>query len=206
LYKETVDDLGEEACENDEQTYRIIDPDGKVITISPEVLNKIKLDKQTYRIIDPDGDAITISPEVLNKIKLYKETVDDLGEEACEKGIPSQTNPDSLRKIVEWCTHHRQDPEFPTSIPEQHDFFEEYMNGEFDQAFMLDVDNTELPYLISQTSLLNISSMMTALCREFAQRIKNKTPEQIRNTFELGPPPSEEKQEQLRLEFAFITE
>lgn len=159
-------------------------------------------------IIDKNGNRIAIKRKALEMFTPYVDMIDQLGEEAYANGIPNQyTEPETLEKIVEWCTHHMNDPkEFPDDSPGQKAYLEEHASGAFDETFMAGISNEELPYLISQVNHLQISSMLTALNREFASRIKGKSPEQIRNTFEMGPPLSEEEQERLRQEFAFVTQ
>jgi len=157
-------------------------------------------------IVDKTGTRISVERKALDMMLTYNSMIDDLGEESAnEDGIPSQIEPSTLRKIIEWCTHHRFDPPFPTEIADRHEFMETYAT-EFDKGFLSSIDNQELPYMLQQVDYLDISSLLAFLVRECAYRIKGKSPQQLRQEFELGPPPSEEEQQRIREEFSYVTQ
>lgn len=67
---------------------------------------------------------------------LIKNMVGDLGEEAMEEAIPiPNVNAAVLKKVIEWCTHHKHDP--PSTNEDDSDSRKKTTDiEEWDQKFM----------------------------------------------------------------------
>lgn len=94
--------------------------------------------------------------------------IEDIGDEAIEEAIPiPNVNEPVLRKVIEWCTHHRADP--PAAADDDSDSRKKTTDiDEWDQKFM-QVDQEMLFEIILVCSpavhLLppNLSYMLTSL-------------------------------------------
>lgn len=96
--------------------------------------------------------------------------------------IPNVTQP-ILKKIIEWCEHHRQDPyEFNRDDEEIRKKTEDI--DEWHKKFM-EVDQETLFDIILAANYLDIQPLLDLGCRTVANMIKGKSPEEIRSTFNI---------------------
>lgn len=149
-----------------------------------------------------DNDVIKIRKEAICKFSVtVSHMLDDLGEENNMETIPLpniETN-DMLEKIVEYCNHHFDNPEehqieqTDDKKPEQTEICE------WDKEF-LSVDQTTLFELILAANYLDMKKLLDDCCKTVANMIKNKSPEEIRKTFNIKNDFTEEEEEQIRKE------
>src|SRR5690348_15177053 len=83
-----------------------------------------------------DGEDINVDKDVIERSVLIKNMIGDLGEEAMTEPIPiPNVNAAVLKKVIEWCTHHRADP--PASADDDSDSRKKTTDiEEWDQKFM----------------------------------------------------------------------
>ena len=83
-----------------------------------------------------DNEEITVDRDVAERSVLIKNMVGDLGEEAMVEAIPiPNVNAAVLKKVIEWCTHHKNDP--PASSDDDSDSRKKSTEiEEWDQKFM----------------------------------------------------------------------
>lgn len=109
----------------------------------------------------------------------------DLGIEEDEEEEPvplPNVNASILRKVIQWCTSHKDDP----PPPEDDDNKERRTDDipSWDQEF-LKVDQGTLFELILAANYLDIKGLLDVTCKQVANMIKGKTPEEIRKTFNI---------------------
>lgn len=110
----------------------------------------------------------------------------------------SQVNEVVLKKVLEWCEHHKADP--PTSADDDADTRKRTTDiEEWDQKFM-QVDQEMLFEIILAANYLDIKALLDVGCKTVANMIKNKTPEEIRKTFNIQNDFTKEEEEQIRRE------
>lgn len=128
----------------------------------------------------------------------------------------TQVNEAVLRKVIEWCEHHRNDP--PQAQDDESDGRRRTTDiEEWDQKFM-QVDQEMLFEIIlvglcsmycvvtSQTNswqasnYLDIKPLLDVGCKTVANMIKGKSPEEIRKTFNITNDFTPEEEEQIRRE------
>ena len=122
-----------------------------------------------------------------------------------------------LKKVLEWCTHHRNDP--PTSQEEDGDSRKKSTDiEEWDQKYM-QVDQEMLFEIILVSHLcdiyctqvsadqnsqaanyLDIKALLDVGCKTVANMIKGKSPEEIRKTFNIQNDFTPEEEDQIRRE------
>ena len=128
-----------------------------------------------------------------------------------------QVNEAVMKKVLEWCEHHRADP--PASQDDDSDSRKKSTDiDEWDQKFM-QVDQEMLfeiilvrhPFLTfikhEQTAnyaqaanYLDIKALLDVGCKTVANMIKGKSPDEIRKTFNIQNDFTPEEEEQIRRE------
>lgn len=111
-----------------------------------------------------------------------------------EEAIPlPNVNATILKKVIQWCTHHKDD-----SPPPEDDENREKVTDDistWDMEF-LKVDQGTLFELILAANYLDIKGLLDISCKTVANMVKGKSPEEIRKTFNIKNDftPAEEEQ------------
>ncbi|KAK2066868.1 hypothetical protein P8C59_000648 [Phyllachora maydis] len=156
--------------------------------------------EQKVTLTSNDNATITVDRAVAERSVLIKNLIEDLGEEAIASTpipIPNVNEP-VLRKVVEWCEHHRNDP--PSTGDDDGDTRKKTTDiDEWDQKFM-QVDQEMLFEIILASNYLDIKALLDVGCKTVANMIKGKSPEEIRKTFNITNDFTQEEEEQIRRE------
>jgi len=147
-----------------------------------------------------DGVEMTVDRDVAQRSILIKNMVDDLGDETgTGEAIPiPNVNEAVLKKVIEWCTHHRSDPA-PTTDDDSDSRKKTTDIDEWDQKFM-QVDQEMLFEIILAANYLDIKALLDVGCKTVANMIKGKSPEEIRKTFNIQNDFTPEEEDQIRRE------
>jgi S-phase kinase-associated protein 1 len=146
-----------------------------------------------------DGAEIKVDRQVAERSILIKNLLEDLPEEANNEPIPiPNVNEIILRKVIEWCDHHKADP--PASNDDETDARKKTTDlDEWDQKFM-GVDQEMLFEIILAANYLDIKQLLDVGCKTVANMIKGKSPEEIRKQFNIQNDFTPEEEEQIRRE------
>lgn len=146
-----------------------------------------------------DNEEIVVDKDVAERSLLIKNMVNDLGEDAMTEPIPiPNVNAAVLKKVIEWCTHHRADP--PAPADDDSDSRKKTTDiEEWDQKFM-QVDQEMLFEIILAANYLDIKQLLDVGCKTVANMIKGKSPEEIRKTFNIQNDFTPEEEDQIRRE------
>ncbi|KAI9711957.1 MAG: E3 ubiquitin ligase complex SCF subunit scon-3 [Chrysothrix sp. TS-e1954] len=154
----------------------------------------------TVNLVSNDECTFTCDRVVSERSMLIKNMLDDFGTE----GTPSENIPIPnvnevvLKKVLEWCDHHRSDP--PPSNDEENDTRKKTTDiEEWDQKYM-QVDQEMLFEIILAANYLDIKALLDVGCKTVANMIKGKSPEEIRKTFNIQNDFTPEEEEQIRRE------
>ncbi|MCJ1406308.1 hypothetical protein MMC19_000373 [Ptychographa xylographoides] len=132
-----------------------------------------------------DNVEITVEREVGERSVLIKNLMEDVNEAV-------------LKKVIEWCQHHRGDP--PTTADDDSDSRKKTTDiDEWDQKFM-QVDQEMLFEIILAANYLDIKALLDVGCKTVANMIKGKSPEEIRKTFNIQNDFTPEEEDQIRRE------
>ncbi|KAL2156263.1 hypothetical protein VTH82DRAFT_1008 [Thermothelomyces myriococcoides] len=159
-------------------------------------------DKSVQKVIlaSNEGSHIEVDRVVAERSMLIKNLIEDLGDEAIANSpipIPNVNDP-VLRKVVEWCEHHRNDA--IQSADDENDNRKKTTDiDEWDQKFM-QVDQEMLFEIILAANYLDIKALLDVGCKTVANMIKGKSPEEIRKTFNITNDFTPEEEEQIRRE------
>ncbi|KAK4152844.1 Skp1 family, dimerization domain-containing protein [Chaetomidium leptoderma] len=159
-------------------------------------------DKNTQKVTltSNEGSTIEVDRVVAERSMLIKNLIEDLGDDAIASSpipIPNVNDP-VLRKVVEWCEHHRNDA--AQSADDDNDNRKKTTDiDEWDQKFM-QVDQEMLFEIILAANYMDIKALLDVGCKTVANMIKGKSPEEIRKTFNITNDFTAEEEEQIRRE------
>ncbi|CAG8447617.1 10772_t:CDS:2 [Acaulospora colombiana] len=139
-----------------------------------------------------DDVEFKVDIPVASRSILLKNMIEDVGE--TDQSIPL---PNVNEKVLEWCTHHVNDPQ-----PTNDDDDSRRRNTEiddWDQRF-LNVEQDMLFEIILAANYLDIKPLLDIGCKTVANMIKGKSPEEIRATFNIVNDFTPEEEEQIRKE------
>ncbi|KAI9888956.1 MAG: hypothetical protein M1814_006134 [Vezdaea aestivalis] len=157
------------------------------------------LSASALHLTSSDGTDITVERAVIERSVLIKNMLEDIGEGGVSESIPvPNVNEAVLRKVIEWCTHHRNDPQ-PTQDEETDSRKKTTDIDEWDQKFM-QVDQEMLFEIILASNYLDIKALLDIGCKTVANMIKGKSPEEIRKTFNIQNDFTPEEEDQIRRE------
>jgi len=107
-----------------------------------------------------------------------------------------------LKKVIEYSEHHKDDE--PAPAEEEKEVFDNARNrsdeiSEWDSTFIT-CENEELFEIILAANYLDIKPLLDLGCKTVANMIRGKTPEQIREMFNIENDFTPEEEEQIRRE------
>ncbi|KAF4452260.1 S-phase kinase-associated protein 1 [Fusarium austroafricanum] len=148
-----------------------------------------------------DSATIEVDRVVAERSMLIKNMLEDIGDDGINQGNPipiPNVNEAVLRKVIEWCDHHCNDP--PQAQDDDSDARKKTTDiEEWDQKFM-QVDQEMLFEIILASNYLDIKPLLDVGCKTVANMIKGKSPEEIRKTFNITNDFTPEEEEQIRRE------
>jgi len=144
-----------------------------------------------------DKVEIQVEREIAERSMLIKNMLEDCGE--IEEAIPiANVNEAVLRKVIEWCEHHKSDP--APAADDDNDARKKNTDiDEWDQKYM-QVDQEMLFEIILAANFLDIKPLLDVGCKTVANMIKGKTPDEIRKLFNIQNDFTPEEEEQIRRE------
>ncbi|PYI10042.1 E3 ubiquitin ligase SCF complex, Skp subunit [Aspergillus sclerotiicarbonarius CBS 121057] len=146
--------------------------------------------------VSADNVHIEVERDVAERSLLIKNMLEDLGEATEDIPIPNVNEP-VLRKVIEWCRHHKNDP--PASTEDEDSRRKTTDIDEWDQKFT-QVDQEMLFEIILAANYLDIKGLLDVGCKTVANMIKGKSPEEIRKTFNIQNDFTPEEEDQIRRE------
>ncbi|OJJ68734.1 hypothetical protein ASPBRDRAFT_199157 [Aspergillus brasiliensis CBS 101740] len=146
--------------------------------------------------VSGDGVHIECERDVAERSLLIKNMLEDLGDATEEIPIPN-VNEAVLKKVIEWCRHHKNDP--PSTGEEDDSRRKTTDIDEWDQKFT-QVDQEMLFEIILAANYLDIKGLLDVGCKTVANMIKGKSPEEIRKTFNIQNDFTPEEEDQIRRE------
>lgn len=153
-----------------------------------------------------DGEIVDVDIEVAKMSSTLRNMIEDLGldDEDDEEVLPLRNlSKDTLVRVVEWATRHKEDP----YQPDEDETVEVKAKDidQWDRDFFA-VDQAILLNLINAAYYLNLQVMLEIGCHVVADLIKDKTTEEIREYLEIENDFTPEEEEALRKENAWIQE
>jgi len=146
-----------------------------------------------------DGEIFDVDVEIAKQSVTIKTMLEDLGmDEDDEEVVPlPNVNSTILKKVIQWCTYHKDDPPTPDDDENKEKRTDDISTWDAD---FLKVDQGTLFELILAANYLDIKGLLDVTCKTVANMIKGKTPEEIRKTFNIKNDFTPQEEEQVRKE------
>ena len=156
-----------------------------------------------------DNMDFTMDVELAKISETLKTMLDDLGidtesDEASEPIPLPNVNGAILKKVVEWCEHHKDDHK---EFAEEDESTQPRLDDipDWDVSFF-NIDQAEIFEIILAANYLDIKGLLNIGCKSVAKMITGKTPEQIRQLFNIKNDFTPEEEEQIRKENEWCNE
>nr|XP_016472204.1 PREDICTED: SKP1-like protein 1B [Nicotiana tabacum] len=136
-----------------------------------------------------DGEEFELDKAVAVRSEAIKNMVED---DCASNAIPlPNVDSKTMAKVVEYWKKHSEEGVSGDELKD------------FDKNFVKVLNYSELYDLILAANYLNDKELLDILCQETADRIKGKTPEEIRKAFNIKNDFTPEEEEQIRQENAW---
>jgi S-phase kinase-associated protein 1 len=163
-------------------------------------------DAKTVTLSCGDGTVFTVERYIVDMSQTITTLVEDL-EDQPDAVIPLlNVSGPVMAKVIEFCRHHCAPPvadssaagpstSRQTDIKREDSEATKKWNAEF-----LEIEQSALFDLILAANYLNIAELLDVTCDKVADMMKNKTPEEIRKTFNIKNDFTPEEEEEIRRE------
>ncbi|KAJ3050688.1 hypothetical protein HK097_008314 [Rhizophlyctis rosea] len=152
-----------------------------------------------------EGKPEQVPRRIAERSTLLKNMLEDVGESNQPIPLPNVSHK-ILKRVLEYCIHHKDDPQPPSD--DDKDSFDSSRKrsddiDEWDQKFIKGKEeehNEELFQIILAANYLDIKPLLDLGCKTVANMIKGKSPEQIREMFNIENDFTPEEEDQIRRE------
>mmetsp|Transcript_15923 Transcript_15923/g.19109 ORF Transcript_15923/g.19109 Transcript_15923/m.19109 type:complete len:175 (+) Transcript_15923:64-588(+) len=160
----------------------------------------------TVNLVSKEGDSFEVPTAVAQMSELVKSMMeddddqdddDDKGGSSTEIPLPN-VKATVLTKVIEFCEHHRQEPMTEIEKPLKSQSMSDVVQKWY--AEFVNVEQVLLFELILAANYMDIKPLLDLTCATVASMIKGKTPEEIRQTFNISNDFSPEEEAQVREE------
>ncbi|EGG02457.1 uncharacterized protein MELLADRAFT_91262 [Melampsora larici-populina 98AG31] len=148
-------------------------------------------------LVTSDNEEFKVDREVAIRSVLIKNMIEDVGESDNPIPLPN-VSASVLKKVIEWCEHHKKDPEPSAEDPDDARKRATEI-GEWDTKFIA-VDQEMLFEIILAANYLDIKPLLDVGCKSVANMIKGKQPEEIRKLFNIVNDFTPEEEAQIKKE------
>uniref|UniRef100_A0A9J2P0X2 Skp1-related protein n=1 Tax=Ascaris lumbricoides TaxID=6252 RepID=A0A9J2P0X2_ASCLU len=148
-----------------------------------------------------DGEIVKVDRGVIRHSAL----IDDLLKDLLKAGDASTTSMEpiplaevdakTLKKVLEWCEHHKEDNLLAQSMNANGEIFVEEI-PEWDEQY-LKMEDKMLFDVVLAANFLNVKMLMEMACKMIAEKMKGRTPEELRAMFNIENDLTEEDLERV---------
>jgi len=151
-------------------------------------------------LVTSDNENFNVDKDVAERSVLIKNMLEDVGESDQPIPLPN-VSASVLRKVLEYCEHHRGEPLPAADADSNQDEARKRTTdiGEWDQKFIT-VDQEMLFEIILAANYLDIKPLLDVGCKTVANMIKGKSPEEIRKLFNIVNDFTPEEEAQIKKE------
>lgn len=154
-------------------------------------------------------EPLKVRLEVSHMLGNVKNMIEDLGTDNLDHVIPlSNVDYATLLKVIEYCEHYVDGPVIEADAEKTVEKTTETRNSDlndWDKKF-LPAEHKELFPLTLAANYLDIKSLLDSCCKLIASQIRNKSVEQIRETFGIVNDFEPHEEEKIRQENSWINE
>jgi len=144
----------------------------------------VKLQSSCNKIYEVEKDIACMSLTIKGML--------DAGLDESDAEIPlSNVEADILERIISYCKYHHENPANATKVEENEESFDDkFIKVEYEILFKLTL----------AANFLDIKPLLDLTCKQIANLIRGKTPEEIKILFSLTQDFTPEEEEQIRKE------
>ncbi len=152
----------------------------------------------TVTLLSNDDKSFEISQEAIDVSVTIKELIEDIGDLDAPIPLPNVSG-ETLARVVEYCNYHyaisvskEDETAVATETAKEIELWDEqFCKMELQSLFQL----------ILAANYLEIPSLLDVTCKTVANMINGKTPDQIRETFNIPDDLTEEQKEEMYKEY-----
>jgi S-phase kinase-associated protein 1 len=157
------------------------------------------MDASKVTVIAPDGKTFSLSRKAALKSDFLRGMLEDVGEGPLPEAIPLQAVDSSvMQKVIDFLEHHA-DQDLPQIERPLRTNVEDVV-PQWDREYLAMSDD-ELFKVIAAANYLAAQSLMDLTCAKVATIIKGKTPEEIRQRFNIENDFTPEEEAKIREEY-----
>ena len=156
----------------------------------------------TVTFVTSDNQEFTLPRGVAEQSILVKQLTDEDDDNEVEVSVPIQLTSSIISMILPYLHYHYEHPATPIPKPLPSKDMKD-VACEWDQKYLSDLNEDALFQVVLAANYLHIPSLLDLTCAKVATMIKGKTPEQIRQTFNIENDFTPEEEHMLREENKF---
>uniref|UniRef100_A0A915CAT0 Skp1-related protein n=1 Tax=Parascaris univalens TaxID=6257 RepID=A0A915CAT0_PARUN len=151
-----------------------------------------------------DGEIVKVDRDVIRHSALIDELLKDLlnsGDASTTSMEPiplAEVDAKTLKKVLEWCEHHKEDNLLSQNVNTNDEIFVEEI-PEWDEQY-LQMEDRMLFDVVLAANFLNVKMLMEMACKMIAEKMKGRTPEELRAMFSVENDLTEEDVERISQE------
>ncbi|XP_014231511.1 S-phase kinase-associated protein 1-like [Trichogramma pretiosum] len=131
-----------------------------------------------------DGVVFDVELAIAKRSMMIRTMIESLGEDSLDEVLPlTKIKSDTLKKVIEFATHHKNDP-----MPKEYGTDERTRMTEWDRTF-LEVDLGTLFSLARAANYLDMKDLLDLVTQAIGQGyFKDKSMDELKKTFEILMP------------------
>jgi S-phase kinase-associated protein 1 len=157
-------------------------------------------------LISKEGDQFTVEKDIAWQSVLVRTMLEDDDDDSTPQiPLPNVTSK-ALVKIIEFCKYHHQNGPMKEIEKPLTSTDLKIAVSEWDGTFIQSFEQEDLFELILAANFIDLQPLLDLACAQVATQIKGKTPEEIRQTFNIENDFTPEEEEQIREENKWCTD
>jgi len=132
-------------------------------------------------LITSDNEQIAVDRDIAERSAVIRATLEAIGEGEQPITLP-KVKSNILKKVLEYCEHHRGEPLPTTDAGPQSGTYEFHEISEWDQKFIA-VESETLYELVAAANNLDIEPLLDLTAETALNMVKGKGPEEARKVF-----------------------
>jgi len=157
-------------------------------------------------LVSKDGEQFTVDKEVALQSALVKTMLDEDEEEPTQEIPLPNVSSKALTKVIEFCQYHHENGPMKEIEKPLTNTDLKVVVSEWDGTFIQSFEQEDLFELILAANFIDLQPLLDLACAQVATQIKGKTPEEIRQTFNIENDFTPEEEEQIREENKWCTD
>ena len=156
-------------------------------------------------LVSKEGDKFNVKKELALMSVLVKTMIDDddnmdVDDDEVQEVPLINVSSSDLMTVLEFCKYHSENGPMPEIEKPLTDTDLKKVVSEWDGTFIQALDQEKLFAIILAANYMDIKSLLDLACAQVATQIKGKTPEEIRQTFNIQNDFTPEEEETIREE------